>query len=254
MQVPWGWALQCGPLHPFARHLFTTGDLQLRGPAGGDGAAASQAAHEWGQVADAMGVDAGRLLLVRQVHRDQVAVARRDTAHTWERPEADLIVSDDPESAIGVRVADCAPILMADTRRGAVGAVHAGWRGTVLSAARAGLDSLRLEFGTDPGDVVAAIGPCLGVCCGEVGEEVVAAFRDAGHGDADIARWFMPGPAGRPHLDLPGANRDQLVAAGVRPEHVHVSGLCTRTHAPLLHSYRADRDRAGRMLGAIRAR
>ena len=70
------------------------------------------------------------------------------------------------------------------------------------------------EFGSEPRDLVAAIGPCLGVCCGEVGEEVVEAFRQAGHPDDAIDRWFSIGPGGRLHLHLARANRDQLVAAG----------------------------------------
>ncbi|MDQ3211038.1 MAG: polyphenol oxidase family protein, partial [Acidobacteriota bacterium] len=80
----------------------------------------------------------------------------------------------------------------------------------------------------------------------------VQAFRDAGHAEAAIARWFSAGPSGRPHVDLWHANADQLEGAGVRPEHIHVARLCTRTHAGIFHSYRAAGDQAGRMIGAIR--
>lgn len=233
--------LRCRPLLDVADHLFTAHDLRL-----GD------EEREWTAVADAMDVELERLLLIRQVHRAAVAVARRGRSAPWDRPEADAIVSDDPEAAVCVRVADCAPILMADTRLGVVGAAHAGWRGTVQRAASAAVQAMTEEFGSDPADLVAAIGPCLGACCGEVGDEVPQAFRDAGHGDEAITRWFTTGPSRRAHLDLGRANRDQLEAAGVEPGHIHVAALCTKTHATVLHSYRADGARAGRMAAAIR--
>lgn len=241
-QESWGRALRCRPLLAVADHLFSAKDLRL-----------ADDASEWAGLAGTLQVTQDRVLLIRQVHRADVAVARRGRVGPWTRPEADVIVSDDDRSAIGVRVADCAPILIADRRRGVVGAAHAGWRGTVQRAAAAAVAALRNEFGSEPADLVAAIGPCLGPCCGEVGPEVVQSFRDAGHGDAAIARWFSTGPSGRPYLDLWQANRDQLEAAGLAPDRIHVAGLCTRTHSAWLHSYRADGEQAGRMVGAIKA-
>jgi YfiH family protein len=226
-----------------ADHVFTAGDLELRADD-----------REWTAVAEWMGLGVERLFLIRQVHRTDVAVVRRDRTGRWDRPDADAIVSDDPSSAVGVRVADCAPVLLADRRRGAVGAVHAGWRGTLQEAAAAGVEAMTREFGSDPEDLMAAIGPCLGPCCGEVGPEVVIAFREAGHGENRIGRWFATGPSSRPYLDLWRANADQLEAAGIGAANIHIAGLCTKTHAGVLHSYRAEGHRAGRMLGVIRAR
>ena len=200
-----------------------------------------------------MGVPRCALRLLRQVHSASIAVVRRGDPSPWRLPESDIVVSDDPGVAVGVQVADCAPILLADRRRPAVGAAHAGWRGTVLSAAAAAVGAMRRAFGSSPADLVAAIGPCLGACCGEVGEDVVEAFRAAGHPDAALSRWFSPGPRGRPMLDLATANADQLRDAGIPPEQIHVAGLCTRTYAGLMHSYRASGSRAGRMSGIIRA-
>lgn len=232
--------LQCRPLLEIARHCFTTRDLLL-----------TVDASEWAEVAAFMQVPVDRLRLVRQVHRAGVAVVRAGADGRWLCPDADVIVSDDPGAAIGVRVADCAPILLADRRCGVVGAAHAGWRGTVQRAAMAAVESMSREFGSAPADLVAAIGPCLGACCGEVGEEVVRAFEDAGH--TDVARWFTTGPTPKPYLDLARANVDQLVGAGVPTTNIHVAGLCTKTHADLLHSYRAEAAAAGRMVGIIRA-
>lgn len=233
--------LRCRPLLAVADHFFTARQLRLRDDR-----------REWAAVAQAIGVPADRLLLVSQVHGIDVALARRGRSDRWPQPSADIIVSDDASSAIGVRVADCAPILIADRRSGAVAAAHAGWRGTARGAAAAAVRALAGELDANPRDLVAAIGPCLGPCCGEVGTDVVDAFREAGHDDDAIARWFSDGPRGRPHLDLWRANADQLVAAGLDAVNVHVARLCTKSNPERLHSYRADGPDAGRMVGVIR--
>jgi polyphenol oxidase len=240
-QAPWGSVLRCRPLLDVADHFFTAGDLHLR-----------RNDDEWRGVAGLIGVMRERLLLLRQVHGAAVAIARRDRPDPWVAPQADVIASDDPVSAIGVLVADCTPVLIADRQSGAVAAAHAGWRGTVQGAAAAAVARLMGEFGSQPSDLVAAIGPSLGPCCGEVGPEVVQAFVDAGHSAASVARWFATGPSGRPYIDLWRANADQLEAAGVAAEHIHVARLCTRTHADVLHSYRAAGDASGRMVAVIR--
>jgi YfiH family protein len=240
-QERWGRALRCTGLP--ARHLFSSRDLILRDDE-----------REWDAISASLGVRRERLLLVKQVHGVDVAIARRGRAAGWTRPQADIIVSDDPDAAIGVRVADCAPLLMIDTVSGAAAAVHAGWRGTAQNAAGASVAALQEQFGSRPADLVAAIGPCLGACCGEVGPEVVEAFRNGGASPADIERWFVPGRGDRSFLDLERANGDQLSRAGVHADRLFASGLCTKTNHDRLHSYRAARERAGRLLAAIRAR
>ena len=242
-QAPWGTALRCEPLEGVAPHLFTTADLVL---------AADDPA--WHAVASAVGVDRSRLRLVRQVHGADVAVCRAGAPPSAISPEADAIISNDPTLAVAVRVADCTPVLLADRRTGAVGAVHAGWRGTMKRAAGRAVDAMRAAFGAEPRDLVAAIGPCLGPCCGEVGPEVLEAFRAAGHDPAALERWFAPGASGRPYLDLWRANRDQLEASGLDRDAIHVSALCTRSHPSLLHSYRVHGAGAGRMAAVIRMR
>ena len=240
-QEPWGRALRCRSLA--AQHLFTTRDVQLGGDLG-----------EWDAVAASLGVTRDRLLLIRQVHGTAVAIARRGRRGAWDHPEADIIVTDDPDVAIGVRVADCAPLLLFDRRRGVAGAAHAGWRGAAAQAAVGVVGAMERTFNSQPIDLVVAIGPCLGECCGEVGPEVVDAFRAGGADRHSIEQWFRRGGADRWLLNLARANRDQLISAGVSPNAIFDSGLCTRTHHLRLHSYRAHRERAGRMLGAIRAR
>lgn len=245
MQEPWGRALRSTRLP--APHLFTSRDLELRGNP-----------DEWAAVASSLRVPVGRLLLVKQVHGTGVAVARRGALH-GSAPEgytglgeADIVVTDDPSVAIGIRVADCAPVLVYDPVTRVAGAVHAGWRGTAANASGAAVGALAREFGSNPGDLMAAIGPCLGACCGEVGPEVIDAFRAGGASDTELRAWFAPGLGDRSFLDLERANRDQLRRAGLDTSRISASGLCTKTHHQRLHSYRADRAATGRILGAIR--
>lgn len=260
VQEPWGRGLRCSSLP--VPHLFTSRDLELRADES-----------EWRAAAGSLGVTRERLLLIRQVHGTSVAVVRRGQtpprgqsprggqstervqstlpgATPW--PEADIIISDDPSVAIGVRVADCVPVLACDPVSGAVGAAHAGWRGTAAGVAERLVTSTCEAYGSNPDDLICAIGPSLGPCCGEVGDEVRVAFREAGADEPSVARWFRPSASGKSHVDLWRANRDQLERAGVRRDRIHVAELCTKTHAERFHSYRAARERAGRMLAAIR--
>ena len=257
----WGTALRCRLLDKAAQHLFTTRQLELT------------ARESWQALGLSAGVAPDRFVTLNQVHGRHVVTIRRGiddaalAALQADRPDADGVVSDDPNVAVVVRAADCVPVLMADRQRGAVGAVHAGWRGTAARVAVAAVEALGREFGSRPADVMVAVGPAIGSCCYEVGPNVVDAFASAGHERYLIDRWFLaaPGPRGgfrpvprvadapRLRLDLPGANKDQLVLAGVPEHNIHVAGLCTAMHLDVLTSYRAEKDRAGRIAGVIRA-
>lgn len=242
----WGGALRCTALAAIAPHLFTTRQLAFTSP------------DDERRLAEAIG--ARTLAMATQVHGRTVIVVRQGGELPAQRPEADVFVSDAPDIAVAVRAADCVPLLMADRTRGVVAAVHAGWRGTAARAAVAAVVALTREFGSRPSDLVAAIGPSIGPCCYEVGSELVDAFAAAGHERYLIDRWFLAPPPPRGsreqttlRLDVPGANRDQLVLAGVPENQIHLSGLCTAMHLGVLTSYRAEKEKAGRIAAAIRA-
>lgn len=246
----WGAALRCVPLERFAAHLFTTRQLALTAP------------EDWSELATAVKGDPARLVRLKQVHGSAVVVVRPDEPAAT-GAEADALISNDPTAAIVVLAADCVPLLMADSHSGAVAAVHAGWRGTAAGVAVAALARLAREFGTRPEHVTVAIGPAIGACCYEVGTELVDAFAAAGHPRHLIDRWFLappprrgdaPGSRSKLRLDVPGANRDQLILAGVREEQIFAAGLCTAMHLDVLTSYRAERASAQRLAGVIRAR
>ena len=243
----WGAALRCRPLSAIAPHLFTTRQLSLVSP------------KDLMRLAESVG--AGAVAMAKQVHGRTVVVVCDGDGAPAAMPEADAFVSSSRDVAVAIRVADCVPLLMADRHRGVVAAVHAGWRGTAARAAVAALDVLEREFGSKPADLVAAIGPSIGPCCYEVGTELVDAFAAAGHERYLIDRWFLApapprGSRERPklRLDVAGANRDQLVLAGVPEEQIFSSGLCTAMHLDVLTSYRAEKDAASRLAGVIRAR
>ena len=242
MQAPWGAVLQCVPLAAAARHFFTAGDLSLRGDAG-----------EWQAVASFAGVAPDNLLLMAQTHGADVADASAGTARPWLRPAADILISNDPDSAVGVRVADCVPILLAEETGRVVSAVHAGWRGLQRRAPIAAVDALRARYGVRPERLIGAIGPAIGVCCYEVGADVREAFAEAGHHARMLERWFQPAAAGKFLLDTGLAARDQLEATGLPTSRIHSADLCTKCHAGLLHSYRSAGHGVGRMAGVIRA-
>jgi polyphenol oxidase len=244
-EEPWGAALRCRALDGVARHLFSSRQPSLHPDAYG---------------ALARSVGAQRLVTVTQVHGSAVAVCRPAEPYPPPALEADIIVAHGVGAAVAVRSADCVPVLLADRRTGAVAAVHAGWRGTMAGAASTAVAALAREFGSRPGDLVAAIGPHIGVCCYEVGTDVVDAFAAAGFERHLIDRWF---PAGSPargsrprpplHLDLGQATHDQLELAGVPGNRIYRSHLCTAEHLDVFTSYRAEKQRASRLVTAIRS-
>ena len=243
----WGQALRAPVVSEAAANLFTTRELRLRG---------HSETHDWALVAAAVGVPAERLVRLQQVHGTTVVSLKRGepipySANTW--PQADIVVTDDTSLAVAVQVADCAPLLIADRHGRAVAAVHAGWRGTCSGAAPKAVSALLTVFGVDPGDVVVALGPSIGPCCYSVGQDVFDAFA-ARHRAEQTARWFRRDEDGRLRLDLWAANADQLEAAGVAPDSIRVSGLCSACHPDLFHSYRRDGPGAGRIAAAIRLR
>jgi YfiH family protein len=167
-----------------------------------------------------------------------------------ERPDGDAIVSNEAGLALSVSVADCVPILIADAKSGAAAAIHAGWRGTSAGVAAAAVEAMQREFGTEPSDCTAAIGPSIGPDDYEVGSELVESFLAAGHSRTDVDRWFRRA-GDRLTLDLWTASRDQLTSAGIPPVRVFGCALSTLTHARVFESFRADGARAGRMAALI---
>ena len=168
------------------------------------------------RLAAAVGYDVKRLVCTRQVHGDAVRVVTEadwGQGLFWPAPDCDGLVTQTPGTALAVFVADCTPVLLWDAATGAVGAVHAGWRGTALGIAARAVETMARAFGTRPQDVRAAIGPCVGRCCYETGPDVPAAMADALGPAARSALDDLGG--GRWRVDLKELNAVWLARAGV---------------------------------------
>jgi polyphenol oxidase len=192
-----------------------------------------------------------RLALVWQVHGDDVKVVANDGDIEMTDEKHDAVMSDLPGVLAGVKTADCVPILVGDTGSGAFAAVHAGWRGSAKSIVAKVVAKLTEVYGTDPADVITAIGPAA---CGrnyEIGEDVMEAFRT---NFSTSGNYLKPTRPGHALIDLHLANRDQLIASGVRPEKIFTAPLCTMERTDLFFSYRVEKKRygkAGRLLSVI---
>jgi YfiH family protein len=174
----------------------------------------------------------GQLATLKQIHSASCIAA---DGRCGILGEGDALLENAPGAVIAVKTADCIPILLADERRRAVAAVHAGWRGTAAQIAIGAIQAMRERFGTEPADLHAAIGPGIGKCCYEVGPEVSAQF----------------GGQGSIRLDLPAINRAQLIEAGVTAERIYASNLCTMCHVEEFESFRRDGAAAGRLYSFV---
>ena len=162
-----------------------------------------------------------------------------DRASGYVAPDVDALVTDDPDVTLLVTAADCAQVFVVDPHRPAVGLAHAGWRGTAAGVLTATVEAMRRHFGSDPADLRAAVGPCLGPCC--------AQFSDP---HRELPAWCAPFIHGD-HVDLWAMNRQQLLGAGLRPEHIAVAEVCTVCNRDLFFSHRGDHGRTGRFAAVI---
>ncbi|MHC4713922.1 MAG: peptidoglycan editing factor PgeF [Planctomycetota bacterium] len=202
-------------------------------------------------VCGAMGIESNSLITAEQVHGDRVAiVTAADRGKGAMAPGTavagvDALVTEAPGTAPCCLAADCPIVLLADEKARPVAAVHSGWRGIAAGVVRAAVKALG-ELGAKPGALYASIGPSIGVCCYEVGGDVLAAFEHRSIAEGVFAR-----RDGRLFLNLVGAVRRQLLDCGLRAERIFTMSLCTSCRSDLFHSYRRDGRAAGRTAGII---
>jgi hypothetical protein len=214
----------------------------------------------------AIGETHSSLVLLKQFHS---AVALFFATPPPEPRKGDASLTNSPGMLLGVQTADCVPILLVDPSKRAVAAIHAGWRGTLARIAQKTVGEMRMHFDSNPAEILSAIGPAIGGCCYDVGTELVTEFTSQ---FADAEEYFdeprtgeepnplqwlsMMPPGHQPapknvRLDLPKANRSQLLAAGLRDANIFVSDLCTACHPDLFFSYRKEGANSGRLLSVI---
>src|SRR5438552_5367866 len=254
---------------PWLLHAFSTRIFGTLGSSGEGGADGEKNRARFLKALAGSSVAKLQLATLRQVHFD---IIHRVASVPNERLTGDGMITDVPGIVLAIQTADCLPVLLADPKRKAVGAFHAGWRGTLARIVEKGVGAMRREFSSHPRDLLAASGPGLHPGCYRVGEEVREQFTSQFNyaaelfeefDNADEVRRKYPllfmnqrapghghtGPA--VHLDLLKANVRQLTDAGVPEKNIEASPLCTVCRQDLLYSYRAEGAGTGRMMDAI---
>ncbi|HUR98047.1 MAG TPA: peptidoglycan editing factor PgeF [Pyrinomonadaceae bacterium] len=192
-----------------------------------------------------------RLTTVWQVHGDDIKVVADDAAISTSDERSDGLISNLNSLLVGVKTADCVPVLLGDPKTQAFAAIHAGWRGTAASIVAKAVDRMREVFDTDPSDIITAIGPAA---CGqnyEIGEDVIDAFKN---NFSSAGRYFTPTSEGHALVDLHMANKDQLLEKGVNESSIFTAPLCTMERTDLFFSYRVEKKKfgkTGRLLSVI---
>ena len=205
------------------------------------------------RIAAAFGKEVTDIVCSDQTHTTNVRRVDRSCGGygvTKERPYTDVdgLVTDEPGLILATFYADCVPLYFVDPVHKAIGLSHSGWRGTVARMGQATLDKMKAEFGTDPADVYAAIGPSICQDCYEVSGDVADAFREAFAGHEDEI--LIDKGNGKYQLDLWKANEIVMLDAGVKKEHLAVTNICTCCNERLLFSHRASKGKRGN-LGAF---
>lgn len=214
----------------------------------------------------ALGASAFSLVALKQIHSDVIHLFKASAA---EPCRGDASATNRPGLLLAIQTADCVPILLADLKKRAVAAVHAGWRGTLQRIVAKTIGKMQMQFGSKPADLLAAIGPSIGGCCYEVGTEVASEFRSQFSNPSDWfdelrtgdepnpLQWLNMAPPGHQPppknvlLDLRKANRAQLLDVGLREQNIVVSDLCTACRRDLLFSYRKEAATTGRLMSVI---
>lgn len=182
------------------------------------------------------------LYMPRQLHTNNVIVIKKGEENAHALPEVgDAVVTNIQGLLIGVQTADCVPIVLYDRSAKVVAAIHAGWRGTAQGILKSSIEAMKTQFTSLPEAILAAIGPAIGPCCYEVGQEVISAVTGAtGEGDyvtSNGDKWFV---------DLQKANFYQALASGISGENIWLSTHCTGCMPDLYHSYRKTKGTSGR--------
>ncbi len=206
------------------------------------------------RIGNAMGFDTGSLVFSQQTHTTNVRVAtEEDRGSGFTKPlrytDVDGLITNVPGLMLATFYADCVPLFFVDPVHRAVGLSHSGWKGTVGRMGKATVERMTEIFGTRPEEVLAAVGPSICQDCYEVSEDVASAFRKEFRDQAD-ERLLYQKENGRYQLNLWRANEIVLLEAGVRPEHLAITNVCTCCNLELMFSHRASQGRRGN-LGAF---
>ena len=191
------------------------------------------------------------LTTVWQIHSDLVKTIRTPEDIENTEDKFDALVSNLPNILVGVKTADCVPVLIGDKKTGSFAAIHAGWRGTVESIVIKTIEKMRENYNTNPEDLICAIGPAAGCENYEIGQDVIEAFSEKFPNSKHI---FTPTRDGHSLIDLHTANKEQLLSADVLEENISIAPFCTMERTDLFFSYRIEKikhGKTGRLISVI---
>ena len=244
----------------FVRHGFSTrlggvsggtfASMNLSFTRGDDPAAVRE---NFDRFCAAIGVGAEDVVISAQTHTANVRIvtaADRGQGITREKEYTDVdgLITDDPNVVLCTQYADCVPLLFVDPVKRVIATSHAGWRGTAAGIAAVTVEKMAEAFGCDSGDILAGIAPSIGKCCFEVDTPVYEAFCKVPVFDEGC---FTDDGNGKYHIDLQEVNRRWMLRAGLRPEHITVTDLCTKCRPDVFWSHRITGDARGSLAAFI---
>lgn len=192
-------------------------------------------------IAETFGFDSGRLILLDQIHQDRILLLKKDTSPLPSPLEFDALVTNSPDTFLGILTADCLPIFVVDRRKRVIAAIHAGRQGTALRIAAKTLRKMKEEFGCLRKDLLIAMGPSIGPFCYEIDEKVFHQEWRPFSVLKETGKWMV---------DLARINISQMKGEGIEEEQISWVNLCTHCHGDLFFSYRKE-GRTGRQLSFI---
>ena len=242
------------------RHLFSTrlggvstGDCSSMNLSFSKDTSRDHVLENFRRLCGAAEIDPAHLVLSAQTHTDHVVcVTGEDKGRGISKPafsDVDGLITDRPGVALVTQYADCVPLLFCDPVQNVIATSHAGWRGTAQEIGRKTVEKMCKEYGCEPENILAAIGPAIGPCCYEVDQPLFDAFSKIPY--LSMNDLFSEKQAGKYMLDLKEANRQILLHAGILPAHIDVADLCTCCEHTLLHSHRATGGKRGTLAAII---
>lgn len=201
------------------------------------------------RIAKSMGVDPHSFVISRQVHKTNIRmVDENDRGKGLYTPtdysEIDGLITNKPGITLVTKYADCVPLYFVDPKNRAIGLTHSGWRGTVKKIGKITVEEMRKAFGSNPEDIIAVVGPSIGPECYEIGEEVAAEFMKAF--SLNWEQGILTSKSnGKYQCNLWAANHTVLAEAGLNPENIHISGVCTCCNSDILFSHRKTEGKRG---------
>jgi YfiH family protein len=207
------------------------------------------------RIGESIGVKCEDMVFTQQTHTANVlAVTQAEKGMGIIRPrnysDVDGLVTNDPGVCLVTFFADCVPLFFVDPIRRVIGLSHSGWKGTVGKIGRATVELMTKKYGSSPSDILAAVGPSICQKCYEVSEDVIEQFR-ASYQERDWDDLFYKKQNGKYHLDLWRANALIFHEAGILPEHIAVTNLCTHCNNKILYSHRKTGDKRGNLCGFL---